>query len=74
MTNAELIIEARKPGRVELPIASEHDVFKIECVKADLISFLEGLRRNEQAPWYICDTRTAADGKTIRSLDVQNEI
>ena len=51
MTNLEMIKRLYKPGKVCMPVASEHDVFHIIVEKSDLISTLKCLDPNEECPW-----------------------
>lgn len=74
ITNKELINELYKPGKVEMPILAQHDVFKVLINKHDLISQLKGLEPDDPAPW--CVVRVEEDmvpSYTLRSLDVQDD-
>lgn len=53
MTNAEMIKEIRKPGRVLMPVMMPNDVIYIEVKKADLIWNLKNAAQSDTCPWII---------------------
>lgn len=70
-TVAALIKELRKPGRVEMPVLAEHDVFHIVVEKHDLIDQLRKLKPEDMAPWSLHGD--GSDNGGVRRLDVQHE-
>lgn len=67
--NADLIAELRKPGKVEVPFNSQHDMFHVLAEKADLLRILKKLDPAAAAPWYV--DLVHDDG--TRSLAVQDD-
>lgn len=69
ITNADLIREVRKPGKIEMPVNSTHDVFFILVDKSSLIATLSVLEPQEAAPWEMVELSFDNDG--IRRLSEQ---
>ena len=67
ITNADLIREIRKPGKVSVPVLQVDGVERIIAEKSDLIAYLAGLEPDGCANWcFVSET----DG--VRNLDIQN--
>ena len=69
MTNLELIRELGKPGKVYLPVVTQHDIVHLAVEKAYLIGLLKDQPLADKAWWdFYGDNRSPAE----RFLDVAN--